>query len=132
MPQEIKTFKNLLENSQEIKIPSYQRAYAWGEIQINQFFSDLLEINGKEYYYGHFIIEEHENCFEIIDGQQRITTFVLFLLATKIHYKVDFDTDFVHSKFKTIERVNPSGLASLTINGEPKLNSSAFLSLIEY
>ena len=69
-------------NGKKLRVPSYQRAYAWEEPQLVQFVSDLLS-TGKEYYYGHFILEENSDSFKIIDGQQRITTFILFLLICR-------------------------------------------------
>lgn len=68
-------------NANKIIVPPYQRAYAWEEKQLNQFINDLLDIDGKEYYYGHFIFEEGNDAnYEVIDGQQRLTTFILFLM----------------------------------------------------
>jgi uncharacterized protein with ParB-like and HNH nuclease domain len=70
-------------NEKKLRVPSYQRAYAWEETQLKQFVSDILSIKEKEYYYGHFILEQNSDSFEIIDGQQRITTFILFLMTCR-------------------------------------------------
>lgn len=78
----------------EICVPSYQRAYSWDtELkdkditkQVNTFLSDLenhLKSNtNSPYYFGHFLFEENGNHkYGIIDGQQRLTTIVIFLSA---------------------------------------------------
>ncbi|WP_157147856.1 DUF262 domain-containing protein [Brachyspira pilosicoli] len=65
-----------------IKVPDYQRAYSWDkDQQINQFFIDIKEHLNKKYYMGHFLFEKHDNSdvYYIIDGQQRLTTIIIFL-----------------------------------------------------
>ncbi|OAB25321.1 Protein of unknown function [Flavobacterium fryxellicola] len=80
-------------------IPDYQRAYSWGEKQLIPFINDILEYydktddvesENKNYYLGHYILEgkAQSNEYEIIDGQQRISTVYLFLLVCK-HFKKD-------------------------------------------
>lgn len=77
-----------------IFVPTYQRAYSWdtefesskAPKQINTFLSDLEDYNRSttksKYYFGHFLFEEKEpNKFGVIDGQQRMTTIVIFLSA---------------------------------------------------
>jgi len=91
-------------NVGKLIVPSYQRAYAWEEEQLKQFVSDMLEIEGKgEYYFGHFILEKtKDDDFEIIDGQQRITTFILFLMVSQI-FKNDRSLDNYIHKFETVD-----------------------------
>jgi len=77
-----------------IFVPTYQRAYSWdtefesskSPKQVNTFLSDLEDYNRSttksKYYFGHFLFEEKEaNKFGVIDGQQRMTTIVIFLSA---------------------------------------------------
>lgn len=141
----MKTFRSIIESNNKIVIPTYQRAYAWGEKQVKQFVNDLQEINGKTYYYGHFIIEENESnkTFEIIDGQQRITTFVLFLLASKkfINFDISDYEYFIKNKFETIsyDTNNFKNLIYAIIEGkelnEQNTNTSSFIRIekaIEY
>lgn len=76
----------------KLTVPSYQRAYAWDtpderpdrKTQTDVFLSDLEEFiksNAKSYYFGHFLFEEKQKEFGVIDGQQRLTTIVIFLSA---------------------------------------------------
>mgnify|MGYP000193225627 CR=1 FL=1 len=74
------TFENLFNDHKKLIVPSYQRAYSWGKEQAEQFLSDLKDTQST-YYFGHFILEENSDVNEIIDGQQRITTSVLFLIT---------------------------------------------------
>ncbi|MCW9719010.1 DUF262 domain-containing protein [Avibacterium sp. 21-599] len=62
-------------------IPPYQREYAWNKNQWDNLFDDLSE-NDKGYFLGSLIcILGEENKSTVIDGQQRLTTLNLLLLA---------------------------------------------------
>lgn len=71
----------------KIYVPTYQRAYSWDiEPQIKTFLSDLEDCKKNEssapYYFGHFLFEEKsDDNYGIIDGQQRMTTIIIFLSA---------------------------------------------------
>ena len=66
-------------------IPVYQRAYSWEKEQWKTFLDDLIEqIQGENnYFYGNILLEtiSKGQKFEIIDGQQRMTTLVIFFRA---------------------------------------------------
>ena len=76
-PTNIKSF---FEGSKQYAIPVYQRAYSWGEKQWNEFLEDLKEATkgSNHYFFGNVLLE---NTGDIIDGQQRITTIVIFARA---------------------------------------------------
>ncbi|MCL2519607.1 MAG: DUF262 domain-containing protein [Spirochaetaceae bacterium] len=123
----ITTIANLLTNT--IAVPNYQRAYAWREWrdkgQLSQFIEDLEEHYKAittaglttPYHFGHFLFEKNEDDnFYVIDGQQRLTTIVIFLAATSanlnnyninlnkfstIGYDNQFFIDYVMNKTKT-------------------------------
>ncbi len=69
------------------EIPSYQRGYAWQERQLKDFWNDLEHVSklGNQFHYMHSLtLRELENefessAFEIIDGQQRLTTSLILL-----------------------------------------------------
>ncbi|MGX9135478.1 DUF262 domain-containing protein [Rummeliibacillus sp. JY-2-4R] len=62
-------------------VPIYQRNYAWEEKQIDQLIEDIDGAigHGKEnYFLGNLIVNQTDNnLFEVIDGQQRLTTLYL-------------------------------------------------------
>lgn len=62
------------------EIPQYQRAYSWGKAQWEQFLIDLNDA-GTSYYLGHYLFENDGTNSKrlIIDGQQRLTTCVIFV-----------------------------------------------------
>ncbi len=78
------TIRNLFEENIQFSVPSYQRAYSW-EVDgtrkhVRQFIEDLVEQHPKkDYYLGHFLFEEDQpGRLFVIDGQQRLTTVVIF------------------------------------------------------
>ena len=67
-------------------IPIYQRNYAWKESQIVQLLYDIKDSEGKNYYLGSLVVFKRENGdFEVIDGQQRLTTLYIILKALGIN-----------------------------------------------
>lgn len=68
-------------------VPDYQRAYSWdAEREVATFWADLRDHvkSGSEqpYYLGHFLFEETaEKQYQVIDGQQRLTTITILACA---------------------------------------------------
>ncbi len=65
-------------------MPDYQRLYAWEEKNCKDFWNDIIKSvkEGQNHYLGTITLEEKGNGkYEVIDGQQRLTTFYLFVLA---------------------------------------------------
>lgn len=68
-------------------IPLYQRKYAWKRKHCERLFADLLKVNKegrRSHFFGSIVTvsaSETENDLLIIDGQQRITTISLLILA---------------------------------------------------
>lgn len=78
--------KSTLFSDEKVKyeIPLYQRAYAWTEIEIEQLIDDINEHDGDTYYIGSLIVYKKENKFEVIDGQQRLTTLLLLMITLEM------------------------------------------------
>ncbi|MGL2677061.1 GmrSD restriction endonuclease domain-containing protein [Helicobacter pylori] len=72
-------------------IPIYQRLYSWEKEQCEQLWDDIIEIGGNDKMNGHFIgsilyvrdDNTHSSPLLIIDGQQRLTTITLLLIALR-------------------------------------------------
>lgn len=101
--------QQLFISSDSIRIPAYQRAFSWENKQCSQFLDDLLEQKGKKYYLGQFLFEKDGNTLFIIDGQQRLTTTILFLSAiAKVRILKSENADsireiYLTDVFKTID-----------------------------
>ncbi len=86
-------FTQLLEGSKQFIIPIFQRTYSWERSHCEQLWNDIMRVGGNPDLSSHFIgsavyIPEQETSAAIsrwlvIDGQQRITTITLLLLALK-------------------------------------------------
>jgi hypothetical protein len=83
------------------RIPDYQRGFAWQRGQLKDFWEDLVNLtDGRSHYTGvltlkvipreeihesdkeHWLVEDHSyRVYHIVDGQQRLTTFIVFLQA---------------------------------------------------
>lgn len=61
----------------EFFVPSYQRGYRWGKDEVNRLLDDILA-NGKDgYCLQPIVVKKREDKYELIDGQQRLTTIYL-------------------------------------------------------
>lgn len=100
----------LAKNATSFFIPPFQRAYAWGRPEIERFFNDIKRIvhseldpnqhDKLEHFFGTLVIKEEKSGFAnksvVVDGQQRLTTTLLFLIALR-----DLETDEEKQEFIT-------------------------------
>lgn len=79
------TFLELIGNGRLYKVPPYQRDYSWTEEQWEDLWSDIADLEAgaqQTHYMGALVIEgRSDREFSIIDGQQRIATLSLLVLA---------------------------------------------------
>ncbi|GHR88870.1 hypothetical protein JP0110_01050 [Helicobacter pylori] len=77
------------------QIPIYQRPYQWGKEQCEELLNDLFENyedHGEDdYFCGSlvFIQPNKDNKTDIVDGQQRLSTFILLAKVLATLYPVD-------------------------------------------
>lgn len=72
------------EGSLTLRIPSYQRPYRWSSKSANQLFMDVYEAfnnNTSEYRLGSVILHKDNDFYNIVDGQQRLTTLSILLFV---------------------------------------------------
>lgn len=84
------TFLALLGNGHRFRVPPFQRDYAWEEEQWEDLWADLNELraaagrpgSAEKHYMGSIVLESSsEEESKIIDGQQRLATLSIFVLA---------------------------------------------------
>jgi len=87
----------LAKNATSFFIPPFQRSFAWGKPEIERYFNDILrivdsELDAKqhdklEHFFGTVVIKEEKAGFAnksiVVDGQQRLTTTLIFLIALR-------------------------------------------------
>ena len=94
MDAEKTTLAELLKKDIQFQIPIYQRTYDWSRPQIQQLYEDIVYAGSSEQGQYHFIgaitcvtldksINEDVTPYQLIDGQQRITSVMLLLRALK-------------------------------------------------
>jgi hypothetical protein len=85
-------------------IPIYQRNYAWGEKEIVALLDDISS-NDNEYFIGSLVVREKDGVFEVIDGQQRLTTLYLTLRYLKHDIKDKLKFEARQKSNETLEKI---------------------------
>lgn len=78
------TFQELIGNGVKYQVPRFQRDYAWDQEQWEDLWSDIETIKKDEQYHymGYIVLQrKSQHDFEVIDGQQRLITLSLVVLA---------------------------------------------------
>jgi hypothetical protein len=76
-------------------VPDYQREYVWTDKEVHQLLEDIDEqidaASSREYFVGTVLVSQadQKDHFEVIDGQQRLTTFFLVLCALRHLFQGD-------------------------------------------
>ncbi len=84
------TFRQLLANGLSYRVPPFQRDYSWTEDEWDNLWQDiqaLFEVDGEPaHYMGYLVLQSSDSKrFDIIDGQQRLTTISAMVLAGLSH-----------------------------------------------
>ena len=58
-------------------VPSYQRGYRWGKTEVVRLLDDIYSCDGDSYYLQPVVVRKNGDKYELIDGQQRLTTIYL-------------------------------------------------------
>lgn len=102
------------------RIPDYQRGYAWQKGQLKDFWEDLINLSeSRSHYTGvltlkelpkktiaksdkeFWLVDDHSYCmYHVVDGQQRLTTFVIFIQAF-----IDFIKALPENKGKAPDKI---------------------------
>ena len=103
--------QELIKNKYTFYIPSFQRGYRWGELEVWDLLCDLAEFvadrNKTQYLLQPLVVRttDVENCanteYDVLDGQQRLTTLFVFLQWFKTRYnKTDsfFSIEYAYQK----------------------------------
>lgn len=121
------------------EVPVYQRPYSWDKEQVDVLLNDIIEAYQSEskndgYYTGNIIVYDKNDKinglitkYDIIDGQQRITTFALMLLSLyTLSLSIGVDENdktlgkIKEALWKYISRVCQKDLRAVTLNSIEK------------
>lgn len=78
------SFSGLISGDNVYQVPLFQRDYSWGEEHWDDLWLDInnaIEESTKHYMGALVLMKKESKCFEIIDGQQRLTTLSILALS---------------------------------------------------
>lgn len=65
-------------------IPRFQRPYSWDDENLEDFWKDIAQIDGADYFIGSMVIYKNgRQQFGVVDGQQRLTTITILLCVIR-------------------------------------------------
>jgi len=85
------TLRQLLGNGLSYRVPMFQRDYSWGPDEWDDLWQDIVAVVDEEdaepaHYMGYLVLQSTNNrAFDIIDGQQRMTTLSVLILTAVAH-----------------------------------------------
>lgn len=99
------------------KIEAYQRGYRWGKEEVKHLLEDIHEVqDSQKYCLQPVVVKAINNDFELIDGQQRLTTLYLIMkyLSTyiDINYSIEYTTR--EGSRKLLEQIEQTDCSSIT------------------
>lgn len=68
-------------------VPSYQRGYRWGKEEVTRLLEDIYTNGDKTYCLQPVVVRKDGDRYELIDGQQRLTTLFILLQYIQREYK---------------------------------------------
>jgi hypothetical protein len=108
MMQDVETLCRTVKQLDGLKfvIPSYQRGYRWTEQEVSDLLNDINEFNtiGKQreklfYYLQPLVVRQIDGGYEVVDGQQRLTTIYIFMKIAELEmrsvkepYSLEYET----------------------------------------
>jgi uncharacterized protein with ParB-like and HNH nuclease domain len=111
-------------------VPDYQREYVWTEKEVNQLLEDINDemdsSSGREYFIGTILVSptNTKNHFEVIDGQQRLTTFFLLLCAMRNLFKNEHQEQLISGLIST-SYTNSEGDTKTSLKLEPRYENAS-------
>ena len=124
------TFRKLIGNGLIYRIPRFQRDYSWTNEEWEDLWVDLqgtLNADGESaHYMGYLVLQSNDDkTFDVIDGQQRLTTISLIVLAIlkNIQRLIETGTDAESNKRRMdqIRQTYVGYLDPVTLVARPKL-----------
>lgn len=110
-------------------VPDYQREYIWSDKEVGKLLEDIDdEIGGSstsEYFIGTILVSPtaQKNHYEVIDGQQRLTTFFLILCALRALFKNEPQEQTLNGLIST-SYTDSNGEINISLKLNPKYENA--------
>lgn len=117
-PTSLSISQLLSTESEQFVIPAYQRRYSWQDKQVKELFDDINHLEGGDTHLLGSIVcltGDHGagiNSLELVDGQQRTTTIMLFLDAIEDRLRSDGNNDDAQTISKMVTSKDYTGAKS--------------------
>ncbi len=117
-PTSLSISQLLSTESEQFVIPAYQRRYSWQDKQVKELFDDINHLEGGETHLLGSIVcltGDHGagiNSLELVDGQQRTTTIMLFLDAIEDRLRKDGNDEDAQTISKMVTSKDYTGTKS--------------------
>ena len=124
------TYRTLMGNGLLYQVPPFQRDYSWGEEEWDDLWHDIREVMRPEgepaHYMGYLVLQSDDSKrFDIIDGQQHLTTLSILVLAALRQLQVlldkGHDTENTRKRLESLRSGYIGCLDPVTLVAEPKL-----------
>jgi len=124
------TFKKLMGNGTSYIVPKFQRDYSWSEEEWDDLWQDILELFKSKkndfHYMGYLVLQSKDSeNFDVIDGQQRITTLSILILAALKNLQIlqskNIDSDNNKKREKALSNTYIGYLNPATLISKSKL-----------
>jgi uncharacterized protein with ParB-like and HNH nuclease domain len=118
---ELRTLKKILNDSDSFyQVPDYQRPYSWDKENISELIDDLTfaytNNKSEKYFCGSLVLVKNDR-YDIIDGQQRLTTFTILCCVIRDCFSDKLDqksNDFINRAIQDEYEENKRKLKFLT------------------
>ena len=98
----------------DFTIEAYQRGYRWGEDEVKHLLEDINEIpDGQNYCLQPVVVKNVNDKYELIDGQQRMTTLYLIMKYLNVYVDIKYSIEYTTRKgskelLEKIDEIDPS------------------------
>lgn len=127
------SLSDIIGNGKVYKVPSYQRDYSWKQDHWEDLWADILTIftGSSVHYMGSIVLQNKGNKeYSVIDGQQRLSTLTLIVLATikniqrLIEKEIDKNNNLERVSLLTKKFLGDKDPGSLTYSAKLELNEN--------
>lgn len=86
-------------------IPRFQRPYSWDDENLEDFWNDVVQAEGSDYFIGSMVLyESGRQQYGVVDGQQRLTTITILLCVIRNFFKEFGNDNLAKGLHSLIER----------------------------
>ncbi len=125
---ENRVFADIMSNGKTYQVPRFQRDYAWEHSQWDELWADITKMREQrtQHFMGYLVFQTDDNkCFHVIDGQQRLTTITLILIAglSRLQKLVaqDIEAEANQSRIDVYRRTYLDVESAVSLQTSPKL-----------